>query len=130
MTTSVAPTGLLRLVVLLVGVHSLLLGLTMLVAPLAFTSFVGFPPAGSAFFPAQAGAFLVALGVCYLLALGNRSLIWTILVSKGVAVVFLFTQALFLGAPPSVLAAGLGDLAMLLATLGALTIERRRATTA
>jgi len=119
------PTGLLRIVILLVGIHSLMLGIAMLVSPRGFSWFVGFPASDTIFFPSQAGAFLIALGICYLLALRDRALVWTILVSKSVAVVFLFAHYLFFDAPPSVLAAGIGDLVMLVATLGAMSLERQ-----
>ena len=124
MNATRAPTGLLRAVVALIGVHSVLLGLAMLFFPMSFSKLVGFPPAASSFFPSQSGAFLLALGICYLLALRDRALVWTILVSKTVAVLFLLTHALFLDAPPSVLAAGVGDFAMLSATLWAMSVER------
>jgi hypothetical protein len=114
------PTGWLRVVVVVVGVHSVLLGLAVLLFPRTFTEQLGFPGLDSIFFPTQAGAFLVALGVIYLLALRDRAFVWAIVVSKSVAVLFLFTHALFLDAPGSVLAAGLGDLLLLAATLAAI----------
>lgn len=117
------PTGWLRVVVIVVGVHGILLGLAILLFPRALTERLGFPEAGSVFFPTQAGAFLVALGVIYLLALRDRALVWAIVVSKSVAVLFLFAHSFFLDAPPSVLAAGVGDLVLLAATVGALRRE-------
>jgi hypothetical protein len=119
MTRARAPTGLLRVVIVLIGAHSLVLGLAVLTAPRDFTRLVGLPEAASTFFPSQSGAFLVALGLCYLLALRDRALVWTILVSKSIAVVFLLVHFLFLGAPPSVLAAAALDFAMLAVTVGA-----------
>ena len=101
MTRARAPTGLLRVVIVLIGAHSLVLGLAVLTAPRDFTRLVGLPEAASTFFPSQSGAFLVALGLCYLLALRDRALVWTILVSKSIAVVFLLVHFLFLGAPPA-----------------------------
>ena len=126
MTRARAPTGLLRVVIALVGAHSVVLGLAMLTAPRELTRLVGLPEAATTFFPSQSGAFLVALGICYLLALRDRALVWTILVSKSVAVVFLLAHFLFLGAPASVLAAAALDFAMLAATVGALVREGRR----
>ena len=128
MSSRRAPTGLLRVVIVVIGAHSVLLGLALLSAPMDFTRFIGFPEAASTFFPSQSGAFLLALGICYLLALRDRVLVWTILVSKSVAVVFLLTHFQFLDAPPSVLAAAVGDFAMLSATVGALVLEGRGGT--
>lgn len=121
-------TGLLRIVVALVGAHSVALGLAMLFWPRDFARLVGFPETATIFFSTQAGAFLLALGICYLLALRDRALAWTIVVSKAVAVVFLLAHALFLDAPPSVLAAAAADLAMLGITLYAMRLGHQDST--
>jgi len=121
------PGGLLRVVVVLIGVHSCALGLALLFAPLAMTGWLGFE-AEAAFFPAQSGAFLLILGVCYLLALRDRALIAVIVVSKVIAVFFLVAHAAFLDAPPMVWAAATGDAAMLVVLL--VTLRRARRTAA
>ena len=115
--------GPLRLVVLLVGLHSVVLGLLLLFLPLWTLGLMGFGDPGPPFFPSQAGIFLLILGVCYLLALREPALVRVIVVSKAFAVAFLAVHAAFLGAPPVIAAAAAGDAAMLAAVLWA----RRRA---
>ncbi len=115
--------GLLRLVVLLVGLHSCALGLLMLLRPRWTLGLMGYGSPGDLFFPSQSGVFLLILGVCYLGALRVPSLVAVIVVSKAFAVAFLAVHALFLGAPPVIGAAAGGDAAMLAAVLWA----RRRA---
>ncbi len=128
MSTSRAPTGLLRPVIATVGLHSCLLGAAMLVAPLTFTRVIGFPEAGAAFFPSQAGIFLLTLGVCYLLALRDRAMTKVIVISKSFAVVFLVTHAVLPGGVPILWAAAAGDAGMLAVTVLALRKELEHGT--
>lgn len=104
-----------RPAVLLVGLHSCVLGLLMLLAPRFTLGLMGYGDPGDLFFPSQSGIFLLILGVCYLLALREPALVTVILVSKAMAVAFLVAHAAFLGAPPVIAAAAAGDAGMLAA---------------
>lgn len=110
--------------VLLIGVHSCILGILMLLAPRFMLGLLGFSPDTPIFFPSQSGIFLLILGICYLLALADASLLKVILISKAFAVVFLVAHAVC-SAPPTIWAAALGDAAMLAATGAALARQRQ-----
>ena len=112
--------------ILLVGIHSCVLGLAMLLAPRLILATFGFAPSASIFFPSQSGIFLLILGVCYLRALVVPSFVWTILVSKALAVLFLLVHVAFLDAPPIIWAAAAGDAAMLAAVAVLLHRHGRR----
>lgn len=111
--------------ILLVGIHSCVLGLVMLFAPRFILATFGFPATVPIFFPTQSGIFLLILGLCYLRALVVPSFVWTIVVSKALAVLFLLVHVAFLGAPPIIWAAGAGDAAMLVAVAVLLRRHRR-----
>ncbi len=112
-----ASPALHRLVVGLVGIHSCVLGLLLLLLPRFTLGLMGYGEPEDLFFPSQSGIFLLILGACYLLALREPALETVIVVSKGLAVVFLVVHAAFLGAPPVLWAAAAGDGAMLAAVL-------------
>ena len=114
-----------RLLIVLIGLHSCVLGLGMLFFPGPMMRFSGFPPM-PVFFPSQAGLFLIILGVCYLWSLADVAFVKIILLSKAKAVVFLVFHAVFLSVPPMVIAAAFGDAAMLLG-LGAVLYWESRA---
>lgn len=114
----------LRWLILLVGAHSCLLGLAMLLAPRLMAEALGFEASVPVFFPSQSGIFMLILGVFYLRAIADPAYVWTILVSKALAVAFLLMHVLFLSAPPIIWAAGAGDAAMLAAV--ALLVRRNR----
>ncbi len=109
-----------------IGVHSSVLGIVMLLAPRFMLRTFGFPETVPVFFPSQSGIFLLILGVCYLLALREPAFVRVILISKAFAVIFLFTHAAFLSAPPIIWAMFAGDGTMLVA-LSAALVRRRRA---
>jgi len=112
--------------VLLVGLHSVLLGIAFLAAPRALSEHFGLATGGSAFFPSQSGVFLLVLGVCYLLALRDGSLLVVLVLSKTAAVLFLLVHVVLLDGPPILWAVAGGDAAMLAATLGAMALARPR----
>ncbi len=124
--TGTASTPLVRILVALIGAHSCLLGMAMLLAPGTMLGLLGFGEAGPRFFLSQSGIFLLILGLCYLMTLTDPAMLKVILVSKAFAVLFLFVQAGFLGAPRIIWAAGAGDLAMLLALVAAVRYEGSR----
>lgn len=111
--------------IFLVGCHSCALGLVMLFAPRFMLATFGFPASTPIFYPSQSGIFLLILGVLYLRALVVPSFVWTIFVSKALAIAFLFVHVAFLGAPSIIWAAGAGDAAMLAAVAVMLARHRR-----
>jgi hypothetical protein len=106
-------TRLLKLALAAVGVHSVSLGLITYLFTDRFLRRMGFNLSSHRFYPRQTGAFLVALGGGYLLAArdpaANRGLVRLTILSKAVAVIFLFTEFLLRKAPRSVLIAGVMD---------------------
>ena len=125
--TERAPLGkLVSFLVLLIGLHSCVLGVLMLSLPARMAGLLGFSSEMPAFFPSQSGIFLLILGSFYLAALKDSVFIWTIFCSKAAAVVFLLVHALFLGAPPLIWAAAAGDGGMLMALAAVWGWERRR----
>jgi hypothetical protein len=106
-------TGLLKLALLAVGVHSVTLGLITYLFTDRFLRRMGFDLSSHRFYPRQTGAFLVALGGGYLLAardpVANRGLVHLTVFSKAVAVLFLFSEFLVRKAPRSILIAGIMD---------------------
>lgn len=101
--------------ILLVGIHSCVLGIVMLLVPRFVLTTFAFPPMAQMFFPSQSGLFLLILGSCYLRALVVPSFVFSIFVSKTFAVSFLVVHAAFLGAPPVIWLSAAGDAAMLVA---------------
>lgn len=116
---------LVKLLIVLIGVHSCILGALMLFAPEFMMRILGFSEPGPRFFPSQSGIFLLIIGIYYLLALVYPAFEITIPLSKSFAVLFLTVHALFLSAPPIIWAADLGDLLMLAAFVGALFWRNR-----
>ena len=113
-------------VIALIALHSMALGAGMMLFARPFLQAFGFPPEPSLFYPTQSGLFLLILGVCYALAVRDRALAPVIVVSKAGAVVFLFAEVLWGGAPPIIWGAGFGDLGMLVTVLALLKMERAR----
>lgn len=117
-----------RLLIGLIGLHSVALGLALLGWPRAMLELLGFADSIPIFFPSQSGIFLVILGACYLRALFVPTWVTIILFSKACAVAFLLVQAAFLGAPGIIWAAAAGDATMLVAL--SLALFRSKGTTA
>ncbi len=109
----------------LIGIHSCVLGVIMLVAPRFMLNMFGFSESIPIFFPSQSGIFLLILGICYLRALIEPAMVKVIVLSKAFAVPFLFIHAAFLSAPPSMWAAGAGDATMLVIVCVVLARHRR-----
>ncbi len=99
------------ILVSLIGLHSLILGLSMTFFPTRTLALFGWDYQGPMFFPAQTGVFLVLFGILFLIFLWHRSLIWFIIIIKGTAVVFLLSQQFILGpdAPITVIVAAVFD---------------------
>jgi hypothetical protein len=61
------PDKLLSMVLVLVAIHTLAIGLTLIAQPAILMEFAGFNPHGEHFFPAQGGAFHLIMVVVYLM---------------------------------------------------------------
>jgi hypothetical protein len=120
------PALLKRLSIIIVGMHSLVLGVGMLFAPIRFLSLAGWPhpPADDPLFASQSGIFLIILGVAYLAALRHDVFIWLIVGSKLAAVLFLFGHGLFAGAPFQVMLLGGVDACMGLLVVSGVMVEQ------
>lgn len=101
----------------------------MLAVPRFVLATFGFPDSGDVFFPSQSGIFLLILGFCYLYAAAEPSYVWTIVLSKTMAVIFLFAHAAFLEAPPITWLALAGDASMLFGVGFLLRRHRRQGAT-
>lgn len=99
-------------VISMVALHSLVLGMAMLVAPIRTLGLAGWQYDGSAFFPAQSGLFLLLLGGAYLAGVRFRPFAWFLVVSKGTAVLFLVAEVFLLQDRPILLLAALLDALM------------------
>lgn len=106
----------LRLVLGLIGLHSLVLGSLMIIFAPYFLHLMGFSDSQELFFPHQSGLFLIILGIGYGLGakdpIGNRGLVILTIISKGAAIIFLYYYALWQHAGIMVLLAGIGDTLM------------------
>jgi len=91
--------ALLNVAVLVVAMHSIGLGLSLLFCPRWALQFAGWDYAGPMFWPSQAGLFLVILGAAYAWAIRLRPLVWLIIGSKASALLFLGASIAWLGAP-------------------------------
>lgn len=108
------------------SLHSIVLGLVMLLAPHWFLNLMEWPHEGGLFFPSQSGIFLIILGLGYLASVKYVQFYYFTLMSKALAVAFLFTHWLFLNAPASVKYAGAVDAFWLLILVGSLPLVRKR----
>ncbi len=109
---------LLRIVICLIALYSIVLGILNWLFAVGWMKVMRMPMPDAAFWPRQSGAFLISMGLAY--GLGALSLRYlqtsalVIVLSKSVAVVFLFLEYLFRDAPFAILLAGLGDLSILI----------------
>jgi hypothetical protein len=89
-------------VLAVVATHSVVLGLAMLVWPLAVLSVFGWEFSETRFYPAQSGLFLLILGIVYATAIGRPAYVGIVVLSKAFAVAFLVAEALSGSCPPVV----------------------------
>jgi hypothetical protein len=80
-------------VLALVALHSVVLGVTMLVWPLEVLSAFGWDFVETRFYPAQSGLFLLILGIVYAAAIRVRAYVPIVVLSKAFAVTFLVAEA-------------------------------------
>ena len=97
-----------RWVVVLVILHTLIVGAFLLAAPAFAARFGGWGEASPLFFPTQAGIFHVVLGVAYFIEYFKYKGVTILVSAKAMAVLFLGTWT-FLGAPWVVPFSALGD---------------------
>jgi hypothetical protein len=113
------------ILVLLIGLHSLILGFAMALQPTRTLYLFGWDYQGPMFFPTQAGVFLALFGILFVIFIWYRRLIWFIIVIKSAAVVFLLSQNYILGpaAPSTILLATVFDGLMGLPVAGILILR-------
>lgn len=95
--------------------HSIALGTVIYVFTERFLNWMGFDSSNSLFYPRQSGIFLIILGIGYAVAaadLRRQSLVTLAILSKALAVLFLFSEALIRDVSSSVLLAGAGDMVL------------------
>jgi hypothetical protein len=104
---------LLRFTIFCVGIHSILLGLTIYFFTVPFFELMFSTAPDSPFYLKQSGAFLFILGFYYLFPARdmrrNRPLIALLVFSKVIAVAFLLGNAHMTPAPQMICLAALGD---------------------
>ncbi len=99
-----------KIIIAAVALHSIVLGVAMLVDPVWTLELCGWKYDGDIFFPQQAGVFLVIFGGAYVVALWRRPFAWFLVASKAAAVAFLLAEYLAgAAAPATLLVAGLFD---------------------
>jgi hypothetical protein len=117
LTTAAGLATLERTLVVLIALHSLVVGLLLTLATDWGARFGGFPSPVPLFFPRQAGAFhFVVVGV-YLVEYFRYRGVLLLVMTKSIAVVFLGVTTLLVAVPWVVPLSGLGDLAMLVAVV-------------
>ena len=89
-----------QVLIILVALHSFLLGTAMLLAPSATMRFFGWEYQGPMFYPAQTGVFLILMGVAYTAGLWHLDFAWFLVLSKTVAMVFLLIEYYFVEVDP------------------------------
>lgn len=114
------------ILVVLVALHTLAVGLALVLATRWTLAFGGFPEGSPVFFARQGGAFHLVVGVGYLIEFARHRTVTLILVAKVLAVAFLGASILFAGERAwSVVVSAAGDGAMALVV--ALVHARARA---
>lgn len=100
----------------LVAIHSLFVGVGLIILPDSFLDFFGYNECTERFFPSQGGVFHIAMAVGYAMAAYNlkryECLIIFSIVVKFMATVFLFTYFIFVSSIWLVLLSGISDFLM------------------
>jgi hypothetical protein len=110
-----------RTLVVLVALHSVVVGLFLTFATDWGARFGGFPSPVPLFFPRQAGAFHFVVAAIYLVEYFRYRGVGLLVMTKSIAVVFLFLTALLESVPWVVPLSGIGDGLM----AGAVVLFRR-----
>ena len=100
----------------LVAIHSLFVGVGLILLPDSFLDFFGYNECTERFFPSQGGVFHIAMAVGYAMAAYNlkryECLIIFSIVVKFMATIFLFTYFIFVSSIWLVLLSGISDFLM------------------
>ncbi len=109
-------TRFLSLFLWLVALHSLVVGVGLIIMPASLIDFLGYESCAERFFPSQGGVFHIAMAVGYAMAASNldrfECLIVFSIVVKFIATIFLFTYFIFFNTIWLVLLSGLTDFSM------------------
>jgi len=110
-----SPRRLLSVFLVLVAIHSIVVGICLIVAPVSFIELLGFPMKEK-FYAVQGGVFHLVVSVAYLMAakdiMSGKNLVIYSFTAKFMATVFLFSYYFFANPIPLVLLSGIGDLVM------------------
>jgi hypothetical protein len=117
LTTPEGREGLERVLVVLIALHSLVVGLFLTFATVWGVRFGGFPDPVPLFFPRQAGAFHFVVAGVYLVEYFRYRGVLLLVMTKSVAVVFLGLTTLLVAVPWLVPLSAVGDAAMGLAVV-------------
>ncbi len=104
-----------KIFLVLVAIHSILVGICLIVSPVTFIELLGFPMKEK-FYATQGGVFHLVVSVAYLMAardiFAGKNLIVFSISAKAIATVFLFTYYVAVNPILLVLLSGAGDLIM------------------
>jgi hypothetical protein len=106
-----------RVLVVLIALHSLVVGLFLTFATVWGARFGGFPDPVPLFFPRQAGAFHFVVAGVYLVEYSRYRGVLLLVMTKSIAVVFLGLTTLLVAVPWLVPLSGAGDAVMGLAVV-------------
>jgi hypothetical protein len=106
-----------RVIVVLIALHSLVVGLFLTFATVWGARFGGFPDPVPRFFPRQAGAFHFVVAGVYLVEYFRYRGVLLLVMTKSIAVVFLGLTTLLVAVPWLVPLSAVGDAAMGLAVV-------------
>ncbi len=116
-----------RALVILVALHSTVIGVAALVATEWGLRFSGFPGASPLFFPRQVGVFHLVVACAYLIEYSRYRGVVVLVTTKAIAVFFLVTMMAVDRLPPVVPISALGDALMLVAVFAVhLRVPRHR----
>jgi hypothetical protein len=110
-----SPQRILSVFLLLVAIHSVIVGICLIASPIPFIEMLGFPMKEK-FYAVQGGVFHLVVSVAYLMAakdiMAGKNLVIYSFIAKFMATIFLFTYYLFVNPILLVLLSGIGDLVM------------------
>jgi hypothetical protein len=109
------PSRILRIFLILVAIHSIVVGLCLIASPVSMIEWLGFPMKEK-FFAVQGGVFHLVVSVAYLMAardiIGGKNLVIFSILAKLIATIFLFTYYIAINPILLVLLSGIGDMIM------------------
>ena len=117
LTTAAVLATLERALVVLIALHSLVVGLFLTIATEWGARFGGFPSPVPLFFPRQAGAFHFVVAAIYVVEYFHYRGVLLLVTTKSIAVAFLFLASALDSVPWVVPLSGVGDGLMALAVV-------------